>query len=66
MIVFLNITEHGDIIVQARAEGNGGMLGDMQQTVRQGGEFLGHDYDELKRLGEGEHDLSEPTTLTET
>lgn len=62
MIVFLTTLDHGDILVQARMEGDG-IVGDLQQTVRQGGEFLGHDFDELTRLGEGEHDLSEPDTI---
>ncbi len=60
MIVFLLTLEQGDILVQARAEGPGGIVGDMEETVRHGGDFLGHDYDELKRLGDGEHELSGP------
>lgn len=63
MKVFLQISAHGDILVQARAEGDDGMVGDMGQIVRHGGDFMGHDYDELTRLGEGEHDLAEPATL---
>jgi hypothetical protein len=59
MIVFLTMLDDGRILVQARAEGVGGIVGDMEQTVREGGGFMGHDYAELKRLGDGEHELAD-------
>ncbi len=58
MIVFLQIKDD-TILVQARAEGVGGIVGDMEQLVQPGGDFAGHGYDELKRLGEGEHDIAD-------
>ncbi len=57
MTVFLNF-DSDSIVVTALAESlEDDVLGDMWETVRPGGQFLGYSYDELRALGEGKHDL---------
>lgn len=57
MIVYL-LQEPELVVVQAVARGKG-VLGDMIREVREGDDFFGHTYDELKELGEGEVTLAD-------
>ena len=60
MKVFLAVYPEEKVIeVRARAEGEGGMVGDLNEEVHPGESFLGWTYDELLRLGDGEHILQE-------
>lgn len=58
-----HLTFRGDeVLVQRRAEapddGDGApAVGDLRETVRPGEEFLGHTYEELRDMGEGEREL---------
>ena len=56
MKVYLTIAPDGEITIMARAEGPGGLIGDMVQSVRPGQPG----YAELFALGPGEHDLELP------
>ena len=60
MIVFLSNFEPGAILVMARMEGDDGTIGDLEQVVRPGGQFMGRDFEALKQLGDGEHDIAAP------
>jgi hypothetical protein len=55
--VFISKAGGGVLLVRVRAEGPGGVLGDLTEEVRPGGSFLGHAYDELAALTQGGHDL---------
>jgi len=53
----LSRDKEGTIHIQARMEGPGGLLGDFQQGIRPGENFLGWSYQELFELGPGSVDL---------
>jgi hypothetical protein len=55
--VFLTILPDR-VIVQARAEGPGGMLGDLMQEVHAGQSFLVWTYEELRVLGAGRREIT--------
>lgn len=59
MTVFLTRCPDGTILAMARAESDGGVIGDLRLPVRPGGQFLGWSYDELAALGEGRHEMTE-------
>jgi hypothetical protein len=47
----------GGVLVQARAEGDGDLVGDLGQLVTPSESFGQFTHDELVAMGEGEHDL---------
>lgn len=55
MTVFLSDAGDG-ILVMARPEGEG-VVGDLVVKVSEGQSFMGWSFDELKALGEGEHEI---------
>jgi hypothetical protein len=58
MRVFLSKGDNDEeIVVEARLEGDGGMIGDMSQVVRPGDSFGSISFEELSELGSGEHEL---------
>ncbi len=57
MTVFLSHTESGNVFVQARAEGPGGMIGDLSREIKPGGDFYGIPFEKLKAMGEGRQEL---------
>jgi hypothetical protein len=58
MVVHLTF-RHNMIAIMARAESEDGLtVGDMFMTIYPGEDFLGYTYNELYRLGEGEHELA--------
>lgn len=46
-----------DVMVAMRAEGKGDTVGDLFRPVKPGGEFFGVTYDELMKLGSGQHTI---------
>lgn len=57
MTVFLTVDKDaGTVHVQARAEGDGA-VGDLVREIKPGESFLGWSYDELVKLGDGQHEL---------
>jgi hypothetical protein len=61
MKVYLVHGEDGAVHIMARAEGPRGLIGDMHHVVRPGESWGDLSYEELRALGEGEHDI-DPTT----
>jgi hypothetical protein len=57
MKVFISFAG-GTVWVHARPEGDG-IIGDVAQPITRGESFLGHGFDDLIKLGEGEHELTE-------
>ena len=57
MIIFLSDTDSNEIRVQARFEGDGDMIGDMMQVVQPGESFGGVSFEQLSKLGPGEHEI---------
>jgi hypothetical protein len=55
--IFLTNRPGGTIRLMARAEGEGGRVGDLVRDLGPGDDFLGHPFGELAALGEGGHDL---------
>jgi hypothetical protein len=45
------------IVIMARAEGPGGLIGDLIHDVLPGESWGDLSYEELRQLGEGEHDV---------
>jgi hypothetical protein len=55
MKVFLSVLS--DVVwIEARAA-HGEIEGDLAHPIRAGQEYLGYTYEELRRLGDGEHEL---------
>jgi hypothetical protein len=50
---FFSTTKDGTVYLQARLEGDGGMIGDAVRTVREGERFCGLTHAELKKVGAG-------------
>lgn len=50
------VTSTGAVVVRAVMEGDG-MIGDFVQPIGPGEDFYGTPFDELVKLGPGEHDL---------
>ena len=58
MRVFLSKGDNDEeIVVEARLEGDGGMIGDMSHVVRPGESFDSISFEEQSELGSGEHEL---------
>jgi hypothetical protein len=62
MKAHLSFAPDGEIVIMVRAEGPGGLIGDMVQSVRPGAGFGSKTYVELVALGPGVYDwaLFEP------
>ena len=58
MKVYLSM-EDDRILLNARAEGPAGTIGDMMRDLRPGDHWGAWKYDDLRALGDGEHDLTE-------
>jgi hypothetical protein len=67
LTVCLSREGDGGMLVQARAEGEGGVLGDLAVLVGEGAadDFLGWTAEELEALGDGEHDLGDKRQAAE-
>lgn len=61
MKVFLSVLP-GVVIVQRRAEGDG-IIGDAIDEIRQDGSFEGVSYSELRKMGDGEHEITDPQDM---
>lgn len=58
MTVFVTLSEEdGSVTVLARAEGPGGIVGDMRQVIEPGESFLGYSYEEWQEGGSGRRDV---------
>jgi hypothetical protein len=56
MKVFLSKVA-GGVLVQARAEGDGDLVGDLAQLITPSESFGQFTHDELVAMGEGEHEI---------
>ncbi len=52
------VVKSSSVDVYARAEGDGGLVGDMFVEVLPGNKLLGLTYDEWRELGSGQHEIS--------
>jgi hypothetical protein len=57
MRVLLRHPRNGKLLLQADAEGPGGMLGDLTKVLGPGDEFIGWTYEALLALGPGGHEI---------